>query len=384
MFTTVAEYWMQRAHEAIPTGYEKAIENYRLQKENFLKRLEQESGLEVQNFLEQVNNEVFKEVNVELDQTFEEAFSQVREYVEKYIIELMQEGVAGYDQLLSRFSDLVEKGKSGEVDPNNLYKNLVNDINNFLAVNDITKSGLARYVSSLNNTSNADIQNNLFGYARKLILMQLQGQGLNYSTQHYKTSLKGYWKEKLLVPALNRVLEQYGYVASQYGSALNEKGYKSQYDIVLGSKGTSSMSDDLLGPLVKQMEGMSRTISSTSSVTTQGEFLLGGLQSKSWIAPWADSKIKGNRNFLSFGHNAALMPKGKDARYWHAGVFNVMNNLTTAIGPSNFMFSTGDQIYWTADLLAQFQQYQYVLAFYYNKKEGKIVSSNISAQPHDC
>ena len=59
-----------------------------------------------------------------------------------------------------------------------------------------------------------------------------------------------------------------------------------------------------------------------------------------------------------------------------------MSNLTSAIGPLNFLFSTGDQVYWTADLLTELKERQYVLAFYYNKKEEKIISSDISAQLH--
>ena len=35
-------------------------------------------------------------------------------------------------------------------------------------------------------------------------------------------------------------------------------------------------------------------------------------------------------------------PDEKDLKYWHAGVYNVMGNLTKAIGPLNFLFSTGD------------------------------------------
>ena len=76
------------------------------------------------------------------------------------------------------------------------------------------------------------------------------------------------------------------------------------------------------------------------------------------------------------------MPEGVNAHYWHAGVYNVMSNLTEAIGINNFIFGTGDTIYWTCDLLAKFREAQYVLAFYYNKTEGKITSGSITAQPH--
>ena len=187
----------------------------------------------------------------------------------------------------------------------------------------------------------------------------------------------------MLVPALNKVLSQYGITASQMGSSRNESGQQIKYDIILGTVDASSLDHPVLDTMIKQMEAFASTVSGDGNVNEHIPNLMGGLQSKSWVAPWSMRSIGGNRSFLSFGHNISLMPQGEDAHYWHAGVYNVMSNLTTAIGPSNFIFSTGDTVYWTADLLAEFREKQYVLAFYYNKTEGKITSGSISAQPHN-
>jgi hypothetical protein len=54
---------------------------------------------------------------------------------------------ASYDALLKRFEQVVNKGETGNVNPDNLYKNLQKDIENFLTINNITRSGLAKYVA---------------------------------------------------------------------------------------------------------------------------------------------------------------------------------------------------------------------------------------------
>lgn len=386
MSSVMAQYWINQSHAAIPTGYASAIAQYSAQKEAFLQNLQNETGNVINDFISQVNDEITNSTMDELDETFDAAFDAVKTYIEDYIVNLMEGGNPSYDALLKRFQQVVNKGSAGNVNPDNLYKNLQKDIEQFLTINNVTRSGLAKYVSQqsgLKNTSNTDIQNNLFGYARKLILQQLKGQELAYSTQHYKTSLKGYYKEELLVPALNKILSKYGITASQMGSQRNEMGQQIKYDIILGTVDASSFDDTMLNSMITKMESFSRGAGETSQVQEYTPQLMGGLQSKSWVAPWSMRSTGGNRNFLSFGHNIGLMPQGEDAHYWHAGVYNVMSNLTTAIGPSNFIFSTGDTVYWTADLLAEFRERQYVLAFYYNKTEGKITSGSISAQPHN-
>ena len=85
-----------------------------------------------------------------------------------------------------------------------------------------------------------------------------------YSTQHYKTSLKGYYKEELLVPALNKILSKYGITASQMGSQRNEMGQQIKYDIILGTVDASSFDDTMLNSMITKMESFSRGAGETS------------------------------------------------------------------------------------------------------------------------
>lgn len=381
--------WRERAHSVMVSGYNTAISNYSSQKNKFLQQLQIQSGEVVTNFMEQLNREIDIETNDELDSTFNNAYNSIADLLELNFASMIEGNKADFDSLVERFADLVRRGELGEgeqgrVDPNRLYDNMQKSLENFLMKNDINRSGLANYVQTQTglNTTNQDIQNNLFGYARRVLLNKLKEKYEQPDFQKYKTSLKGYYKEELMVPALKRVLSKYGIVAQQSGSMRNSKGQQIKYDIILGTSQLLSSSSDDLRHYVEVMEQLSKTVSSSSHVTEIDNAALGGIQSKSWIAPWSERSHGGNRYFLSFGHNSALMPQGTDAYYWHAGMYQVMSNLTEAIGVSNFIFSTGDTIYWTADLLTEFKERQYVLAFYYtkgNKKESPHMSSEIVA-----
>ena len=87
-----------------------------------------------------------------------------------------------YRTLVKRFKDLVKRGEKGEVKPERLYENIQKDIEKFLDSMSFTRSSLVRYIEksvpSFNGKNNKDISNNLYGYARKLILSDLKKENL--------------------------------------------------------------------------------------------------------------------------------------------------------------------------------------------------------------
>lgn len=374
------QYYTSQAHTSIASGYNNAITYFAQQKRNFLKNLECQTDLTLKNFMNELNQAIEVELDSELGQTFDEAFNAVSGYIEQFFVNNLQNGNTSYQELLSAFDKIVAKENTGQVDPSRQYNNMKKHIENYLAINNIDRSGLAQYVASqtsLGKTNNTDIQNNLFGYARRLVLQQLRGGELQYNTQKYKTSLKGYYKEELLTSALQKVLEKYGLKSKQMGSERNEKGQQIQVDI-----GIFKMQiNDPLTPFVNSLQAFGSE-SSTSNTTLVHEDMIGGIQSKSWIAPWENAKYNANMKWLSVGSHAELMPQGHSAYYWHAGVNNVMKNLVNVIGAENFIFSTGGGIYFTSDMLTKFREAQYVFAFY-KRKEGKIESPGVGGQPHE-
>lgn len=332
--------------------------------------------------MKEINNNITDLALDGLDETFTKAFDEVTTYFNDYIVDLLDNKNPDYQQLVTRFEQLIQKQEAGKVNPENLAQNLKKDIEKFLTKYNISKTEMAKHISSI-DTSSSSVQDNLFGYLRKTIINNMRmSQQVQINIKKYKTSLAGYYKEQLLVPAFQKVLEQYGYAIKQTGTQVNDKGQQIVYDLIIGGKNIESIGDDTLNSLIKEMEYLTRTSNNSIYEKTN---LLGGIQSKSWVTPWAKGIDKAGKNttFLSFGHRANLMPKGEDANYWHAGVYSVMSNLMEAVGPNNFLFSTGDQVYWTAELLARFRAASYVLAFNWNKTEQKITSSHVVALKHE-
>jgi hypothetical protein len=71
------------------------------------------------------------------------------------------------------------------------------------------------------------------------------------------------------------------------------------------------------------------------------------------------------------------MPKDEQAYHWHAGVLNTMSNIMSVIGLQQTLFSTGKEIFFTADLLTKFREANYVLAFNLDKVSDHPVKRKI-------
>ena len=241
---------LNAAHSAIASGYASAIENYNRQKKNFKNILGIESQQAEKEFLEKLNNEITNETDQELGNTFDQAFSAIQNDIESLLANMIDgKNNTDYQVLVKRFEDLVNKGEKGGVKPERLYENIKKDIEKFLDSMSFTRSSLVRYIEqsvpSFNGKNNKDIANNLYGYARKLILSDLKKVTLqNVSFQHYKTALKGYYKEDLLVPELQKVLSTYTQnIGAKRAGGIYQNGAQIQMDIILGTVSLTSKSD---------------------------------------------------------------------------------------------------------------------------------------------
>lgn len=373
-----------QSHSAIEIGYSSAIAHYNQMKNQFLNQLEIHSGKIVNDFMEKLNDQVSNEIENSLEQDFDMAFSAIAEHFETNIANRIKYGgrSGNVQELKNKFKQQFEK--YGE-NPQQLYQRMKIYLEQYLLSVNVTREGLAK-ITQLKHQSNTDIQNQLFGYMRKLLLAQLQGGNIAINTTHYKQAMKGYYKEEILTNVLNKVLDQYGMGAANTGSKTNEKGLQIKYDIVLGTKNIIGQGNSGIDQIISVLNGFVN-MSANSQKTIYSE-PMAGIQSKSWIAPFDTPKGSTNRNWFSFGNAGSLIPQGTEAYYWHAGVRNVMNNLISVIGQGNFIYSTGNKIYWTADLLTEFKNNQYVLAFYKRKTEkdgvgAKIVDSGVGAMLHE-
>lgn len=375
---------LSQSHSAIETGYSSAIAHYNQMKNQFLNQLEIHSGKTVNDFMEKLNEQVGNEIESSLEQDFNTAFSAIADYFETNIVNKIKYGnrSVAVQELKNKFKQQFEK--YGE-NPQQLYQRMKTYLEQYLLSANVTREGLAQ-ITQLKHQNNIDIQNQLFGYMRKLLLAQLQGGNIAVNTAHYKQAMKGYYKEEVLTSALNKMLDQYDMGAASTGSKTNEKGLQIKYDIILGTKTVLGQKDAGINQIIAALNGFTNVSANSQKTIYSGP--MAGIQSKSWIAPFDTLKGSTNRNWFSFGNAGGLIPQGTEAYYWHAGVRNVMNNLINIIGQGNFIYSTGNKIYWTADLLTEFKNNQYVLAFYKRKTEkngvgAKIVDSGVGAMLHE-
>lgn len=384
---TNGSYWRHKAHEIINPSYDNAINNYNIQKQRFLKGLNKETSEEAEQFLEEINMELEQEAIKDLDKQFDEVLDQI----EDNIIKFYQNLISGQDsnntlvEAQQRLNSLYKRQTNFE----NTYKNMKQDLEHYLMTNNITRSNFLENISVNNlnlNKNNTDIVNNLYGYARKALLFQLEQNKANIKRENYKMALRGYFKEELVVKSFQKALEKYGYTAIPTGSVTDSQGHQSITDIGIGTlklqtiiKGKNNNSN--LNMLLNRLESINKNISETSSVTSLP--LKGGIQVKNWTIDLEAGAKPNPKIYLPLGVKANLMPQGQDAHYWHAGVYNVMSNILDVIGYNNFIFATGNQIYWTSEFLTSLKNMSYVLAFYWSKSEEKIVSPDVKILYHN-
>lgn len=377
---------LAESHQAIDNGYNAAIAHYQEQKKQFIDNLnaasQQTQQITASEFMLQLNNEIESEINAEIDQEFDRIFNLIQndflDNIEKKIMGRSAAAKRLKEKFRSKSAIAEDKNKSAR----EFYLLMIKEIELFLHTIGRDKSFIAQFA---NNTSNEAIQSNLFGYLRKMVFERLRmGKTFEVSRTHFKTSLKGYYKEELITDALSKVLDQYDMAAVSTGTETNQKGQQIKYDIIIADRATLSRvqqnKENALQPIINALDSLGTTI---QGVGTANQPIIAGVQSKSWVEPFKSSIAK-KRNWAEFGGAAAYMPdlNSTESYYWHAGVRNAMSNIIDIIGRGNIFYSTGTEIYWTADLLTQFRNEQYVLAFYKRKgrnpgDEQKIVSSGV-------
>lgn len=387
------EFWVNKSHNIINSQYKNAIDNYKVQKNNFINLLGIESENAEQEFLQQINDEIIEgndEDQVENEKMFDSIFSIIDEDFEEYIM--------GSPQQLQNLIDKIkqyQKAKNNEVSAESLYLKFKQEIDEYITGDELIENTrlalLERVGIQKQFQSNIDIQQNIMGYLRKKVFNKLlqQNKKVSLSKNNYIISLKGYIREELITAALIRVLEQYKMTAKQAGSlAIN--GQQIKYDIILGVSSITNLSDNELLDLVINKD-FPKIINGQASM--EDSTIFGAIQSKSWALPKKvlnDEKLwdrigknqKYNYSKLYMGNKAELLSdlSEEDRYFWHAGLYQAMSNIEQIIGPMNFLYATGNQIYWTYDLLTRFKEAQYVLAF---DKPNKVLTSMVRAVEHD-
>ena len=387
--------WLDKAHQAISDGYSEAISYYEAQRQMFIERMKKQGNVDalMDDALTQINAQINNSISVNAQDEANKLLEQVKNEFENAVLGSLQGNTKAIENLNKKLS---EYQNSTKIKKENLYQNMKKYIENYLTqiYSKTSYQDVARHIASQIGMGQNDLSAiyNIGGYMRQLILSQIAAQDFTVNVDHFATALKGYIREEAMADALTKVFSQYGLVGMQTGSMTSSKGTQMKVDVILGSSGLNNFvqgcniqktgaGDKFLGSILDWMSDHEGTyqVVGVSDMTIEL-----GVQSKSWIAPWDKIASSGKASpYIDFGNASWLLPQGDDKHYWHAGVASIMDNLTAAIGYQNVLFSTGNQLYWTGQMLTKFKNKGYVLAFHYSTRDERLSDSGaMSMQLH--
>lgn len=201
-----------------------------------------------------------------------------------------------------------------------------------------------------------DILNQVKGYRNKVVLSRT-----NASASRYIRSTKGYFREALVYKAFSKMEEKIGQLPVLSTGDAKVNGKDTLYDTYI----SFLKNFDLIN--------FQDTVKENIDVGY-------GIQSKSWVAPWELSNEKmsyfNEKYGFSVGNRAGLLSDSGLQNYpgnlyfWMRGVIYLEQHAIEAIGENQLGFITGNNFYWTKDLIELFRAMNYFLAFGYNGKKS--------------
>lgn len=177
---------------------------------------------------------------------------------------------------------------------------------------------------------------------------------------------KGYYKEAIVYKAFNQLAEH----LQQQLNVMHTGDKK------VGGKDTAY---DLYLNFGKPLEDLD-----FQQIVTEELDVGYGIQVKSWIAPWESDKLSYfNKKYgFSIGSRANLLKesgldeKSSNLYTWIKGILFLEKKAIQVLGQQQLGYTTGKGFYWTCDLISQFRNLQYFLAFGYRSQ--KPLSSSVS------
>ena len=372
----VADVWKGQAHTAINSGYASAINHYTAQKNAFLRQLNLTTNESIEAFFNDLQETIAEELSNddEILEAFDKGFDAIANILEAGIAEKIENGTnSNFDALEASLISKRPKEGSQYIEYDTAKKKLTSYLEKDFGANRQDYLSVFNQATGFYTTDGA-AADFVFGQARKIIYNKATTGNAGAISRQAKHILKGYYKETIATNALLKVLQKYNkdLTAIQTGNVKNEKGESIIYDILIGSiKQLTGKTNDELYQFSEQLDSIG--LNGSDLVSEKVDFIGAGGQSKSWVAPW-DTKVGRTPNLynLEIAHRADLKPTGEDAYYWHAGVYNAMSNMASVIGLQQTLFFTGAKPYFTADLLSQFKQENYVLAFAMDKDKDNL------------
>lgn len=334
--------------------YSKAIDRYNYLKTRFFVEYNAVANMEQKALQEQVENELANDIN---NNPIGEQQALV-ETLYNDIATIMADKLTGVKTARKNVKELYSKSKSkGMKAAAELGEQLLSE----QELMNYVKASLAK-MNVNTGFSIEDILNQVRSYRNKIILTRT-----NTSAANYIRSTKGYYREALVYKAFSQLFEQLDTIpVIPTGNLKDQFGKETVYDTYIN---------------------FFNNIKNNFNIMVNEKVDVGyGIQVKSWSAPWERETIGYFNEKYGFGigsrsdllSQSGLKDKISDIYSWIKGVMYLEQFAIEAIGENQLGFVTGNNFYWTADLIAYFRAMNYFLAFGYH--ENKSLSPSVSWQ----
>ena len=334
--------------------YSEAIDRYNYLKMRFFNEYSAVANIEESLLIEQVENDIAEDIN---NNPIGKQYALAEELY-KWVQEMIAAKLEGKAE-----SDARKKIKALYKESKQKGIQAANELGNQL----LSEEELALYVKTQlaargvgTGFSIEDILNQVRSYRNKIILFRT-----NASTARYITSTKGYYREALVYKVFGALGEHIGALPVISAGAIKD------------IKGKDTLYDTYISFFNNVGKSFSQLINENIDVGY-------GIQSKSWTAPWeGDVGYFNSKYGFSIGNRSDLLQnsglKGTTGVFnWIKGVLYLEKYAVQAIGENQLGFVTGNNFYWTADLIAYFRALNYFLAFGYAGQ--KSLSSTVKWQ----
>lgn len=196
-----------------------------------------------------------------------------------------------------------------------------------------------------------DILTWMKSYVTSKFYNKLRGKSSTYGR---RTVLAGYFEEALTHKATGQLSKH----LSQAMGSMQVGSTK-----IASSRGTiDSVFDEYFNFLSADLDADFRASVNLDDNTLTNGF---GAQVKLWNPPW---KLKKPPKTRSIASNINLYNQWQDKTSWIRGVQFLQSRVREAMG-DNVMYILGNSFYWTVDLIHDFKEHEYYLAFHHDGKQ---------------
>lgn len=339
-----------------------AIAHYKAEKNRFFTQYALTAKITEQQAIDKFNNEIVDEINENPVEDQEKLANELFKNLRDGILEKMKESssrgtLSNYKkESQEKFQKKVTQGQ----------KELQKEAERLVSekeMKDYIIKHLSNYGVSNTGFSVNDLLNQAIGYRNALVTSIINNEK-RPQLKYYERPGKGYVREAMIHKCFYNLFSQLENVKDIEGG--------NTYTIATGNFAVDNK-DTPMDQYISFLDD----IKGSYLADAQYNLNLGyGVQSKPWVEPWKEVP-----NYLAFkygydvGHRAELLNQltEEEKYHWTLGVqvIGETENTLIALGKQNIMFITGLNFYWTEDLIKNFRELNYFLAFVHRTQPDK-------------